>query len=79
MRPFRLAMLLAALVCLCAPMIFGGPPVLERRVQAQEIVERFYYSHQQGATKPFDQALPADLAESKVFDFMRQTRALDRV
>ena len=78
MRSFRLAAVLAVLVSVCAPTLLADPLDLERRVQAQETLERFYYSHQQGATKPFEQALPADLAETKVFDFLRQTRALDR-
>ena len=38
----------------------------EDRVKAQETVERGYYSHQIGATKSFEQAVPRAVAEGKV-------------
>jgi len=36
------------------------------RVQAQEAIERVYYSHQIGAKRPFEQAVPRSVLEEKV-------------
>jgi hypothetical protein len=38
----------------------------EERVQAQEATERVYYSHQVGATKPFEVAVPSSVIEDEV-------------
>ena len=38
----------------------------EDRVRAQEAIERVYYSHQIGATRPFEMAIPRKLLEIKV-------------
>ena len=35
----------------------------EQRVQAQRAIERAYYSHQIGASRPFDEAVPRALLE----------------
>jgi len=48
----------------------------EERVRAQEAIERVYYSHQVGATKPFEEAVPRRLLERKVRDFVKQSAAL---
>ena len=48
----------------------------EDRVKAQEAIERVYYSHQIGATKPFEQAVPRAVVESKVRKYLEQTAAL---
>src|SRR3989441_2723948 len=49
----------------------------EERVKAQEAIERVYYSHQIGATKPFEEAVPRELLESKVRTYLKQTVALE--
>src|SRR5262249_1165859 len=49
------------------------------RVKAQEAIERVYYSHQIGATKPFEQAVPRSLLEKKVRLYLSESVALDRV
>jgi N-acetylneuraminic acid mutarotase len=48
----------------------------EDRVKAQEAIERVYYSHQIGATKSFEQAVPRAVLEGKVRKYLDQTAAL---
>ena len=48
----------------------------EERVNAQAAIERVYYAHQIGATKPFDQAVPRAVLENKVRKYLEQTVAL---
>ena len=50
----------------------------EDRVKAQEAIERVYYSHQIGASAPFDQAVPTDLIEEKVRRSLQQSVALEQ-
>ncbi len=50
----------------------------EDRVNAQEAIERVYYSHQVGATKSFDEAVPQVVLERKVRTYLRQSAALER-
>ena len=47
------------------------------RVEAQEAIERVYYSHQIGATKPFEEAVPRSVLEEKVRKYLQQTVALE--
>jgi N-acetylneuraminic acid mutarotase len=49
----------------------------EDRVQAQEAIERVYYSHQIGATKAFQEAVPRDVLERKVRTYLKQSAALE--
>lgn len=51
----------------------------EERVRAQEAIERLYYSHQIGATRPFEEALPREILEQKVIDHLRMSRALEEI
>jgi N-acetylneuraminic acid mutarotase len=46
------------------------------RVDAQAAIERVYYAHQLGATKPFEQAVPTSVLEDKVRKYIDQTDAL---
>jgi hypothetical protein len=48
----------------------------EDRVRAQEAIERVYYSHQVGATRPFEQAVPKAILETKVRKYLDETAAL---
>jgi len=48
----------------------------EERVRAQAAIERVYYSHQLGATKPFEQAVPKAALESKVHKYLDETATL---
>src|SRR2546428_8382237 len=51
----------------------------EDRVKAQEAIERVYYSHQIGTTKPFEEAVPQTLREQKVRTYLKQTVALEKL
>src|SRR5438093_9112726 len=51
---------------------------LEDRIRAQEAIERVYYAHQIGATKPFEEAVPHEVLERKVRTYLKQTVALER-
>jgi len=78
MRP--VAGLVIGLVCSAA---FATDPVqrtlsFEDRVKAQTAIERVYYSHQVGATKPFDEAVPKAVIEAKVRKYLEQSAALQR-
>ena len=50
----------------------------EDRVRAQEAIERVYYSHQIGTTRPFDEAVPQSVIEAKVRKYLQQSIALER-
>src|SRR6266446_1620136 len=48
----------------------------EDRVNAQEAIERVYYSHQIGATKSFEEAVPRASLERKVRTYLEESAAL---
>jgi N-acetylneuraminic acid mutarotase len=49
----------------------------EDRIKAQEAIERVYYAHQIGATKPFEQAVPPSVIETKVTNYLKASVALE--
>jgi len=51
----------------------------EDRVKCQEVIERVYYSHQIGETRPFEAALPREALEKKVANHLRQSAALEKI
>jgi N-acetylneuraminic acid mutarotase len=51
----------------------------EERVKAQEAIERVYYSHQLGATRSFEEAVPREVLETKVRTYLKQSAALEKV
>src|SRR5687768_7982694 len=50
----------------------------EDRLDCQEAIERVYYSHQIGATRPFEEAVPREVLETKVRTSLRQSIALEQ-
>src|SRR5262245_17690097 len=64
--------LLASKVALCRELSF------QERVEAQRAIERVYYSHQVGATRPFSEAVPESILQEKVLNYQRQSVALER-
>src|SRR5689334_3945565 len=50
----------------------------EDRVKAEEAIERVYYSHQIGATRPFEEAVPGSVLEQKLREDGRRADALRR-
>jgi N-acetylneuraminic acid mutarotase len=71
---FRVGLGVVALVV--ALPSFARPITFEERVRAQEAIERVYYSHQVGATKPFEEAVPRSLIENKVRTYLERTPAI---
>src|SRR5262245_55334090 len=50
---------------------------LDDRIQAQRSIDRVLYSHQIGATKPFETAVPREVLERKVRTYLKQSVALE--
>ena len=73
----RSTRLLVALAALVAPSIQARDLTFEDRVAAQEAIERVYYSHQIGATKSFEQALPRAVLAARVEKYLKQSAALE--
>lgn len=70
-----------ALFSLGAPVLSPAPrryPTFDDRVKAQEAIERVYYSHQIGTTRPFEQAVSRELLEGKVRKYLKEDLALER-
>jgi hypothetical protein len=72
----------AGCVALAAVLSQGAAPqarglTFEQRVQAQEAIERLYYAHQIGATRPFEEAVPRAVLEKKVRTYLEQSAALE--
>ncbi len=64
-----------------APASLGTSPrdlTFDERVRAQEAIERVYYAHQTGATRPFEEAVPRAVLQTKVRAYLRRSVALDR-
>ena len=50
----------------------------EERVGAQRAIERVYYAHQVGASRPFEEAVPDAVIRKKVETYLEQSLALER-
>ena len=76
----RLGILVGLLLLATSTAVAAEPPprtlTFEDRVKAQEAIERVYYSHQIGAKKLFEQAVPRSVLESKVHKYLDETAAL---
>src|SRR5262245_57620442 len=71
--------LLLAVVSVAVPASPGSRALtFEQRVAAQRAIEQVYYRHQEGATLPFDEAVPRDLLEAKVRDYLLESAALEQ-
>src|SRR5678816_4932711 len=68
---------LPALIALtpAAPIPAHRHITFQQRVEAQRAIERVYYSHQDGATQPFDRAITNELLERKVRAYLGQSIA----
>ena len=71
------ALLSVVLLQVGAP--FAGELTIRARIEAQRAIERVYYSHQNGATLPFDQAVPEQLLDKKVRLYLKQSAALEKL
>ncbi len=66
------------LLTLAASPVLARDLSFEDRVHAQMALERVYYSHQIGATLPFEEALPRTIHEEKVRTYLKHGVALER-
>ena len=57
---------------------FASELSLEERIAGQRAIERVYYGHQDGATRPFEEAVPESHTRSKVESDLRKAAALER-
>jgi hypothetical protein len=64
--PRGLLPVLCSAIILCATTAAARSLSFEDRVLAQEAIDRVYYSHQIGATKSFEEAIPRETLERKV-------------
>jgi hypothetical protein len=79
--PRRLCLpLIFALAAAVRGSAFGSERLLsfEDRLACQEAIERVYYSHQIGATRPFEEAVPREVLERKVRTSLLQSVALEQ-
>src|SRR5213594_2764659 len=74
-----LAAALAAVFCSSASLLQARDLTFQDRVQAQEAIERVYYSHQIGAALPFERAVPRAAIEAKVRRTLKLSGALERI
>ena len=51
---------------------------LDERVRAQEAIDRVYYAHQIGASRPFEAVFTPDLLRRRVRTYLQEERALAR-
>ena len=58
---------------------FARDLTFEDRVNAQEAIERVYYAHQIGATKPFEEAVPRTLLEKQVRTYLKESLAVEQI
>ena len=77
-RLFKLAAVTLILGAAFVSSTLSRDLTFEDRVKAQEAIERVYYAHQIGATKPFAEAVPRAALEKKVMTYLKQSVALDR-
>src|SRR5437867_5007010 len=67
-----------AVILLCASASYARDLTFDERVAAQEAIERVYYSHQIGATKPFEEAVPRAVLENKVRAYLERSTLLSQ-
>src|SRR5881409_4006443 len=78
-RPASTAVLFLSVLLAPPARAMARDLAFEERVKAQEAIERVYYSHQIGATKPFEEAVPRTLLEKKVRTYLKQSLALQEL
>src|SRR5215471_7374071 len=69
--------LFLAVACLGGGVVQARELSFAQRVEAQRAIERVYYSHQTGATLPFERAVPEDILEQKVRSYLKESLALE--
>ena len=74
-----LAVILLTSTALFPTAVRGRTLTFEERVAGQEAIERVYYAHQIGATRPFREAVPREVVERKVQTYLQQSVALAEI
>jgi N-acetylneuraminic acid mutarotase len=74
----RGAVLAVAIPVLVCPIVLARDLTFEERVKAQEAIERVRYSHQEGATRSFEQAFARAPLEEKVRTYLKESVAVER-
>ena len=69
--------LFAVATALAAPTLAARELSFDERVEAQEAIERVYYSHQDGASRAFEAVVPRAVLEQKVRKYLAQSIALE--
>ena len=64
------------LVAVCSLTVTARELTFEERVRAQEAIERVYYAHQVDTTVPFETAVPRNVLETKVRNYLSKSVAL---
>jgi len=73
---FGAAAAMMVFVCLTSGSVAASGLTFADRTEAQEAIERVYYSHQIGATKRFEDAVPRGVLEDKVRRYLAETELL---
>lgn len=76
-RRFVLILGLISLAWCLNPNAMARDLTFEDRINAQEAIERVYYSHRTGVTKPFEVVVPRAVLEQKVRTYLQETAALE--
>jgi N-acetylneuraminic acid mutarotase len=77
--PTCLFVALSMTVVLAQGTASARPLTFEDRLEAQESIERVYYSRQIGATRSFEEAVPRRVLETKVRTYLEESAALERI
>src|SRR5262245_32401783 len=70
---------LAMIACFCLGTATARELSFEERVAAQAAIEKVYYSHQIGASRSFEEAVPRAVLERKVRIYLKQSVALEKL
>jgi hypothetical protein len=77
--PFAVfALVGVVLPILFAPVHASSALTFQERVAAQEAIDRVYYGHQVGATRPFEEVVPREALERKVRDYLKESVLLEQ-
>ena len=79
MHGFRSWLAWVALVLGASAAAHGRDLTFEQRVKAQEALERVYYRHQIGSLRPFEEAVPQSVLESRVATYLDESAALQTI
>lgn len=68
-----------ALACTATQFSYARDLTFEQRVEAQRAIDRVYYNHQIGATRPFSEVVPEPVLRQKVRTYLQESLALEQI